>query len=187
MTAEASFRTWTPEVYESLHATLTQLSEGIEAPINQLAELLEISFPVFNTVLQNPAPSETDRAKLLTGITASNLINADTLTLDGGEYKTNAEFRECAERVSKAVGLNELFAAHLVILALPQAQKLDRSQIETAIYLHYSRRQYLLGSLLQIVRLVADSSTEDYVRKFLLDYVARLCSGDKGVGKSFPT
>lgn len=91
------------------------------------------------------------------------------------EYKTNNEFRQCAERVSKAVNLNELYAAHLVILALPQAQKFDRSQSETAIYLHYSRRQYLFGSLLQIVRLVADSSTEDYIRKFLLDYVIKLC------------
>jgi len=111
--------------------------------------------------------------------------NVATLTLDNVEYKTNNEFRQCAERVSKALNLNELSAAHLVILALPQATKFDRSQVETAIYLHYSRRQYLLASLLQIVRLVADSSTEDYIRKFLLDYVARLC--EDRTTKSFPT
>ena len=81
--------------------------------------------------------------------------------------------------------MNELSAAHLVILALPQATKFDRSQVETAIYLHYSRRQYLLASLLQIVRLVADSSTEDYIRKFLLDYVTRLC--EDRTTMSFPT
>jgi len=80
--------------------------------------------------------------------------------------------------------LNELSAAHLVILAIPQATKFDRGQVETAIYLHYSRRQYLLASLLQIVRLVADSSTEDYIRKFLLDYVTRLCA-DR-TPKSYP-
>jgi len=67
-----------------------------------------------------------------------------------------------------------------VILAIPQATKFDRSQIETAIYLFYSRRQYLLGSLLQIVRLVAESTTEDYVRKFLLDYVTKLCHDQSG-------
>jgi nuclear pore complex protein Nup205 len=90
--------------------------------------------------------------------------------------------------VSKAVNLNELYAAYLVILALPQAQRLDRNQTETAVYLHYSRRQYLLGGLLQIVHLVADPSTEDYVRKFLLEYVTRLCQDDKSLGsKTFPT
>lgn len=89
--------------------------------------------------------------------------------------------------MSKAVNLNELYAAYLVILALPQAQKFDRSQAETAIYLHYSRRQYLLGSLLHIVRLVASSSTEDYVRKSLLEYVARLCQVQGPETKSFPT
>ena len=110
-----------------------------------------------------------------------------TLKLGDFEYKTNNEFQQCAENVSKAVNLNELYAAHLVILALPQAQKFDRSQSETAIYLHYSRRQYLLASLLQIVRLVASSSTEDNVRQFLLDYVAKLCQ-DNTIpgGKSFP-
>jgi nuclear pore complex protein Nup205 len=106
------------------------------------------------------------------------------LKLGEFEYKTNNEFRQCAERVSKAVNLNELYAAHLVILALPQAQKFDRSQSETAIYLHYSRRQYLFGSLLQIVRLVADSSTEDYIRKFLLDYVTKLCQNDTNAASS---
>jgi nuclear pore complex protein Nup205 len=99
------------------------------------------------------------------------------------EYKTNSEFRQCAERVSKALNLNELYAAYLVILALPQATRFDRSQVETAIYLHYSRRQYLVSSLLQIVRLIADTSTEDYIRKFLLDYVSRLCQLHGG---SFP-
>lgn len=102
------------------------------------------------------------------------------------EYKTNNEFRQCAELVSKAVNLNELYAAHLVILALPQAQKFDRSQAETAIYLHYSRRQYLLGSLLHIVRIVADISTEEYIRTFLLDYVTRLSRQDNTCTKSFP-
>jgi nuclear pore complex protein Nup205 len=102
------------------------------------------------------------------------------------EYKTNNEFRQCAEQVSKAVNLNELYAAHLVILALPQAQKFDRSQAETAIYLHYSRRQYLLGSLLHIVRIVADATTEDYIRMFLLDYVTRLCKVDNTCSKSLP-
>ena len=106
------------------------------------------------------------------------------MTLDGIEYKTNDEFRECAQRVSKALNLNELYAAHLVILALPQATKFDRSQVETAIYLHYSRRQYLLASLLQIIRLLADSDTEDYIRKFLLDYITRLC--EDRTTKSFP-
>lgn len=110
-----------------------------------------------------------------------------TLTIGELEYKTNKEFQQCAERVSKAVNLNELYAAHLVIVALPQAQKFDRSQTETAIYLHYSRRQYLLGSLLQVVRLAADSSIEDNVRRFLLDYVSRLCKEGTGLdGKSFP-
>ena len=89
--------------------------------------------------------------------------------------------------MSKAVNLNELYAAYLVVLALPQAQKFDRSQAETAIYLHYSRRQYLFGSLLHIVRLVASSSTEDYVRKFLLEYVTRLCQIHGPENKSFPT
>ena len=104
------------------------------------------------------------------------------------EYKTNAEFQQCAERVSKAVNLNEIYAAHLVILAIPQAQKFDRSQLETAIYLHYSRRQYLFASLLQIIRLVADSSIEDYIRKLLLDYVTKLCQdGTALAGKTFPT
>ena len=61
-----SFRTWTPEVYETLHNTLSTLAEGsIEAPLTQLSELLEICFPIFNNVLQNPLPAETDRTKLL--------------------------------------------------------------------------------------------------------------------------
>jgi len=65
MDQESSFRTWTPEVYETLHNTLSTLSEGVEAPLNQLAELLEICFPIFNNVLQNPVPAESDRTKLL--------------------------------------------------------------------------------------------------------------------------
>jgi nuclear pore complex protein Nup205 len=113
--------------------------------------------------------------------------DAATLQIGEFEYKTNTEFQQCAESVSKAVNLNELYAAHLVILAIPQAQKFDRSQSETAIYLHYSRRQYLFASLLQIVRLVANSSTEDSIRKFLLDYVTKLCrDGTAPDGKAFP-
>jgi len=61
------FRTWTPEVYETLHKSLSHISEGIDAPLNQLSELLDLVFPVFSNVLQNPPPSEADRAKLLAG------------------------------------------------------------------------------------------------------------------------
>ena len=64
MSAEDPFKTWTPEVYEKLHTSLTHISEGVEVPINQLAELLETCFPVFSNVLQNPAPAEEDRKKL---------------------------------------------------------------------------------------------------------------------------
>ena len=65
MELQLSLRTWTPEVYETLQNTLSSLSEGVEPPLNQLAELLEICFPIFNNVLQNPRPAETDRTKLL--------------------------------------------------------------------------------------------------------------------------
>jgi hypothetical protein len=65
MDQQPSFRTWTPEVYETLQNILTTLSEGVEAPLNQLADLLEICFPVFSNVLQNPLPAESDRTKLL--------------------------------------------------------------------------------------------------------------------------
>ena len=68
MSEDHPFRTWTPEVYQSLHTILSQLSDGIEAPLNQLSELLEICFPVFKNVLQNPLPAETDRTKLLARI-----------------------------------------------------------------------------------------------------------------------
>ena len=69
MTAEPSFRTWTPEVYKALHQSLSTLSEGVEIPLNTLSELLEICFPVFNNVLQNPIPVESDRTKLLASMT----------------------------------------------------------------------------------------------------------------------
>ena len=69
MTTEPSLRTWTPEVYETLYQTLSTLSQGVEAPLNKLSELLEICFPVFNNVLQNPIPAESDRAKLLASMT----------------------------------------------------------------------------------------------------------------------
>ena len=65
MDQQLSFRTWTPEVYETLHNTLSSLSEGVEAPLNQLAELLEICFPIFNNVISNPSPAEADRTELL--------------------------------------------------------------------------------------------------------------------------
>jgi hypothetical protein len=61
----SSFRTWTPDVYETLHNALISLSEGVDMPLNQLAELLEICFPIFSNVLQNPLPAESDRTKLL--------------------------------------------------------------------------------------------------------------------------
>ena len=65
MSTEGSFRPWSPEVYETLHNTLSQISDGAAVPLNQIAELLETCFPVFNNVLQNPTPSEADRTKLL--------------------------------------------------------------------------------------------------------------------------
>jgi hypothetical protein len=68
MATDPSFRTWTPEVYETLHTTLVRLSEGIETPLNQLSDLLDSCFPIFNNVLQNPAPSEDDRKKLCAGM-----------------------------------------------------------------------------------------------------------------------
>ena len=112
------------------------------------------------------------------------LTGVATLSLGEQEYKTNNEFRQCAETVSQAVNLNELYSANLVILSIPQAQKFDRSQAETAIYLHYSRRQYLLSSLLQVVRYVADPSMDEYLRKYLLEYVTRLCQETDG--KTYP-
>jgi len=108
------------------------------------------------------------------------------LTLGDFEYKTNSEFRQCVENVSMAVNLNELYAAKIVILALPQAQRFDRNQTETAVYLYYSRRQYLLASLLKVVRFLADLPFEDYIGKFFLDYVTRLCHVGIGDTKSFP-
>jgi nuclear pore complex protein Nup205 len=183
-------RTWTPAVYETLQSSLAQLEDGVEAPLSQLAELLDICFPVFQTVLHNPPPSEADRQKLLARIAPSPPFDspcvdwAATLSLGELNYKTNNEFRQCAETVSKTVNLNELYAASLVILSIPQAQKFDRSQADTAIYLHYSRRQYLLTSLLQIVRYAADPSMDEYLRKFLLEYVSRICQ-DKD-GKTYP-
>jgi len=74
MSAEPSFRSWSPEVYETLHNTLSQVSEGAAAPLNQIAELLEICFPQFNNVLQNPAPSEADRTKLLARIRSLDCV-----------------------------------------------------------------------------------------------------------------
>lgn len=59
-----SLHTWTPEVYGTLYNILSNLINGVEAPLNQLTELLEICFPVFKNVLQNPAPAESDRTKL---------------------------------------------------------------------------------------------------------------------------
>ena len=56
-------RTWTPAVYETLQADLTQL-----------AELLDICFPVFHSVLQNPPSSEADRQKLLARISPASLL-----------------------------------------------------------------------------------------------------------------
>jgi hypothetical protein len=70
MSVEQTFRTWTPEVYETLHNTLIQISEGAAPPLNQLAELLEICFPVFQNVLEIPPPSEVDRTKLLSRISS---------------------------------------------------------------------------------------------------------------------
>ena len=68
MTTITSFRTWTPEVYQNLHKSLLQIAEGLDAPLNQLAELLDLTFPVFINLLQNPAPAEADRTKLLARI-----------------------------------------------------------------------------------------------------------------------
>ena len=68
-------RTWTPAVYETLQADLTQLAErAVDAPLSQLAELLDICFPVFHSVLQNPPSSEADRQKLLARISPASLL-----------------------------------------------------------------------------------------------------------------
>lgn len=75
MSAEPSFRPWAPEVYETIHNSLSQVSEGVAAPLNQIAELLEICFSVFNNVLQNPTPSEADRTKLLARMTFVLTLN----------------------------------------------------------------------------------------------------------------
>jgi hypothetical protein len=61
-------KTWSPAVYETLQTSLAQLEEGVDAPLSQLAELLDIAFPVFQNVLQSPPPSEADRQKLLARI-----------------------------------------------------------------------------------------------------------------------
>ena len=82
MDLESSFRPWAPEVYETLHKILTHLSEGVDTPLNQLAELLEICFPVFSKVLQNPLPAESDRTKLLAStllkVPVTNVRNIET-------------------------------------------------------------------------------------------------------------
>jgi len=75
MTDSNLLRTWTPEVYETLHKSLVHISEGVEGPLDQIAELLDLVFPVFNDVLQNPPPSEADRTKLLAGKLINLLTN----------------------------------------------------------------------------------------------------------------
>jgi hypothetical protein len=82
MSTEPSFRPWSHEVYETLHNTLSQVSEGSAAPLNQIAELLDICFPVFNNVLQNPTPSEPDRTKLL----ARMVLNKDLTDFSDVEF-----------------------------------------------------------------------------------------------------
>jgi hypothetical protein len=56
-----------------LHSTLTNISEGIEAPLNQLSDLVEQCFPIFSSVLQNPLPVEADRTKLVARTRSSSL------------------------------------------------------------------------------------------------------------------
>ena len=63
-----------PEVYRDLHSTLTNISDGIEAPLNQLSDLLDQCFPIFSSVLHNPPPAETDRTKLLARTRSSSFL-----------------------------------------------------------------------------------------------------------------
>jgi len=74
----------------SLHSTLTNISEGIEAPLNQLSDLLEQSFPIFSSVLQNPPPAEADRLTKLIARTRcllSSLVTKHVATVGSSLQK----------------------------------------------------------------------------------------------------
>ncbi|KTW28982.1 hypothetical protein T552_01613 [Pneumocystis carinii B80] len=129
--------TWDPDNYKLLYDTLLNLSEGTVIPESFLEHLLESFRQDFKNLLQTPKKSEQSLEKLKSGI----------IYIDGIKYKLNDTFISEALHVSNKLNLDEILSAKLVHYGIKNSKNLDRSVLQTSLFLFYSRKKYLLNSL----------------------------------------
>ncbi|KAG5438668.1 hypothetical protein PCANB_002387, partial [Pneumocystis canis] len=148
--------TWDPDNCKLLYETLLNLSEGTLISETFLEHLLQSFHNDFKTLLQTPKKSEQSLAKLKLG----------TIHLDSIEYKLNDTFISEALNVSNKLNLDEILAAKLVHYGIKNAKNLDRSILQTSLFLFYSRRKYLLNCLSMILLYAKNNLGDNKLLKY---------------------
>ncbi|KAG4304921.1 hypothetical protein PORY_001596 [Pneumocystis oryctolagi] len=129
--------TWNPDNCKLLYETLLSLSEDTVISETFLKHLLQSFHDEFQTLLHTPKKSEQSLSKLKLG----------TICIDGTKFKLNDTFISEAINLSNKLNLDEIFSAKLIHYGIKNAKSLDRSIVQTSLFLFYSRRKYLLNSL----------------------------------------
>lgn len=87
------------------------------------------------------------------------------LLLDGVEYKLNEVFIQEATQLSDDFDMDEVETARLLLRGSSEAQVLDRSAFQSAIFLYHTRRQNILESLRLILSYALNEEIDPEIRR----------------------
>ncbi|KAL7272150.1 hypothetical protein RUND412_005058 [Rhizina undulata] len=131
-----------------------------------LAEELEKRTDELKNLLDTPPKSDISREKVKSG----------TLELDGTTYKLNDTFIQETIQLADDLNIDEITAALFLHRGSQEAQHLDRSPFQSAVFLYHTRRNNLLESLRLIFSHISNERLDPDIRGLLENFIKSLTS-----------
>jgi nuclear pore complex protein Nup205 len=156
---------------ESLHRDLDLLTKSQLPTLDRLLQKLEDCLDEFKTLLDKRPKDNTSRTTL----------SAGKITIGEEEYEVNEEFQQQTLELAEVLNLDELEAAALFHGAAPDAQEIERSQLQAAIIRFHRRREFVLLCLRILVKTALDNGDTDLDGQPALLMAVRIITGVEGV------
>ncbi|KAI9736137.1 MAG: hypothetical protein M1834_001021 [Cirrosporium novae-zelandiae] len=135
----------------NLQQDLLALSEARLKSVERLLHEAEVHIANFKQLLDKPTKKDASRQSVLSG----------KITLDQNEYAVNQDFQQEALQLADLLNLDELEAGRLLLQARNDAQELDRTIFESAVFNFHERRLLLLDTLRLLLSESASSDDDE--------------------------
>ncbi|OLL23141.1 Nucleoporin nup186 [Neolecta irregularis DAH-3] len=166
----ANSRQWSAEFYRPLHETLLELASGAVFSESSLHQFLEPYRDHLANFLDHPQKNDFSRKKVQEG----------KVQVDDQEFQLNTEFINQVLYLSDRLNLDEVIAATVILHGTKQSKAYDRPVLQSATFLHFSRRQYILECLVLLFRIFSQQDIDKEVRFVIDKFIAKLYSAKQG-------